>query len=68
MMSPMIGFVVHKQSGDGIDLHVEQALEHIGGEGHIRSRCGVGWLQYEPELIYTYLSLQHGIEMLRVSP
>lgn len=55
MMSPMIGFVVHKQSGNGIDLRVEQALEHIGGEGHIRSQCGVGWLQYEPELIYTYL-------------
>lgn len=26
-------FVVHKQSRDRIDLHVEQALEHIGGGG-----------------------------------
>lgn len=61
------GFVVHKQSGDRIDLHVEQALEHIGGEGRIRSRCGVDWLQGKPELIYTYLQLQHGIAMLCVS-
>lgn len=59
------GFVVHKQSGDRTDLHVEQLLNILwGAEGHIRSRYGVDCLQCEPKLIYTYLQLHHGTAML----
>lgn len=40
------GFVVHKQSRDRIDLHVEQLLNILWvAEGRIRSRYGVDWLQ-----------------------
>lgn len=43
---------------------LSRLLNILVGGGHIRSRCAVDWLQCVPDLIYTYLCLQHGTAML----
>lgn len=57
------GLVVHKQSG-GLTCTLSRLLNILTVGGHIGSKCAVDWLQCEPDLIYTYLYLQHEAAML----
>lgn len=64
MTGPMMVLLCINRAGTGLTCTLSRLLNILTVGGHTGSRCAVDWLQCEPDLIYTYLYLQHETAML----